>query len=108
MLLGFSIFFLFMVILMIFLHINGGFYSHPMVDDEVVTTHTTVTTTTVETPTVVETPTHWLPPVYAGDLKREFDGKQPFVIDPVDGEKWMLNTTDDQYEDAAGKMWRLV
>jgi hypothetical protein len=66
-------------------------------DEETVTT-TTTTTTTVQ-PTIDQLPT----------LKRQFkENGQPFVIDPVDGAEWMLNTNDDMYEDAADKWWRLV
>ena len=81
-------------------------------NDEVVETHTTTTTTT----TVVDTAAggtnsytglnvNGFPIV--GMLTKQMDGAQPFVIDPVDGVKWMLNTTDDLYEDAEGKWWGL-
>jgi len=67
-------------------------------EEETVVTTTTTTTTTVQ-PTVDQ-----LPP-----LVRLFkDGGQPYVIDPVDGAEWMLNTNDDMYEDAKGNWWRLV
>lgn len=43
-----------------------------------------------------------------GNLKRQVEGIQSFVIDPVDKQKIFLNSNDDMYEDAAGKIWRLV
>lgn len=67
-------------------------------DDEVVTTTTTTTTTTNNVN--YDRPIHGL-------LKRQWDGQQPYVVDPVDGERWYLNTTDDLYEDANGKWWTL-
>ena len=42
-----------------------------------------------------------------GFLPRQFEGNQAFVLDPVDGEKVWLNSNDDRYEDAAGKVWGL-
>lgn len=43
-----------------------------------------------------------------GNLKRETEGVQSFVIDPVDQQKIWLNSNDDMYEDANGKIWRLA
>jgi hypothetical protein len=48
-----------------------------------------------------------------GNLKREFGGgeantPQAFVIDPADQQKIWLNSNDDMYEDANGRIWRLV
>jgi hypothetical protein len=40
-------------------------------------------------------------------IQRQFEGTTPFVIDPVDNDKVFLNTTDDIYEDGAGKWWGL-
>ena len=40
-----------------------------------------------------------------GFLERQFEGRQAFVLDPVDGEKSWLNSNDDMYEDANGKIW---
>ena len=79
----------------------------PVFDDEVVTTHhttATTTTTTVDNPVPVMTAV-----AYVGNLtiKRNENG-QPYVNDPVDNMVWFLNETDDQYEDAEGKMWKLV
>lgn len=68
----------------------GGNY---MGDDEVVTT---TTTTEDNGPDIV------------GNLNRERENNQFFVIDPVDKTKNWLNDKDDMYEDAAGKIWRLV
>lgn len=45
----------------------------------------------------------------AGNLSRFIDENgQPYVIDPADGSRWNLNTKDDMYEDAEGKIWKLV
>jgi hypothetical protein len=69
-------------------------------DDEVTTTTTTTTTTTYDEPAQ--------PAVHiVGSLTREFEGTQVFVIDPVDKMKIWLNSSDDMYEDAAGKIWTL-
>lgn len=67
-------------------------------DEEVVTTTTTTTTHYADGPTLD----------IVGSLKRQFDGAQAFVIDPVDGDKVWLNSRDDMYEDGAGKVWKLV
>lgn len=77
-------------------------------DEEVVTTHTTTTTTTTtdnSMPQHTGISINGFPVV--GMLTKQWEGAQPFVIDPVDGVKWMLNTTDDIYEDASGKWWGL-
>lgn len=75
-------------------------------DDEVVTTHTTVTTTTTTNDAPVSGPNvNGIPVV--GFLQRQWENGQPFVIDPVDGDKMWLNTKDDLYEDGADKIWGL-
>ena len=80
-------------------------------DEEVTTTTTTTTTTVVDTPAVASAPAttglniNGFPIV--GMITRQFEGKQPFVIDPVDGDKVYLNTKDDIYEDGEGKWWGL-
>jgi hypothetical protein len=66
------------------------------VDEE---TTITTTTTTTHTEDVME---------FEGNLKRSWHGKQPFVVDPVDKDRVYLNTSDDIYEDGAGKWWRIV
>lgn len=71
-------------------------------DDEVVT-HTTVTTTTTNNVTGLNV--NGIPVV--GILERQWENGQPFVIDPVDGDKMWLNTKDDLYEDGADKIWGL-
>jgi len=43
-----------------------------------------------------------------GNLKRKWQGGQPYVIDPVDKDKVWVNTSDDMYEDGAGNFWKLV
>ena len=75
---------------------NGG-------DEEVTTTTTTTTTTTYEDAVQQAQPTLNI----VGSLQREFEGSQAFVIDPVDKMKIWLNSNDDMYEDAAGKIWTL-
>jgi len=38
----------------------------------------------------------------------ELEGsKTPFVIDPVDRDRVFVNSSDDAYEDGAGKFWAL-
>ncbi|WP_020469625.1 hypothetical protein [Zavarzinella formosa] len=64
-------------------------------DEETVTTTTTVSESNPSLNVV-------------GSLKRSTDGIQSFVIDPVDRQKIWLNSNDDMYEDADGKIWRLV
>lgn len=76
---------------------NTGFNS--VNDFETVTT--TTTTTTNNDPSLV----HY---DIVGTLSIQRSEHQPFVIDPVDGKKWFLNTNDDMFEDAAGKIWKLV
>lgn len=77
--------------------------------DEEITTTTVTTTTTVDTPAdpMVELPTE---PKYVivGDLNRQKEGNQWYVIDPVDHDKMYVNDQDDLYEDGAGKIWSLV
>ena len=71
-------------------------------DDDVEVTTTTTTTTVTED--VATRTVNDLPP-----LERHFKSNgQPFCIDPVDGDEWMLNTNDDMYEDAKGNWYRLV
>lgn len=47
-----------------------------------------------------------------GNLRRHYepdgDTPQAYVLDPVDKKKIWLNSNDDRYEDADGKIWRLV
>jgi kynurenine formamidase len=85
-----------------------GYYDDGV--DEEITTTTTTTTTFVDTPAVAAPATTGLNingiPI-VGMLVRQFEGTQPFVIDPVDKDKVFLNTRDDIYEDGAGKMWGL-
>lgn len=70
--------------------------------DEEITTTTTTTTTTYETSQEPQR-------TFVGNLKKQLEANgQPFVMDPVDNMKWMLNTTDTWYEDANGCFWNLV
>lgn len=73
--------------------------------DDVTETTTTTTTTTVQHDEAQAAPSvDSLPP-----LDRQFKANgQPFCIDPADGAEWMLNTTDDIYQDANDKWYRLV
>ena len=68
-------------------------------EDEVEVMTTTVTTTTTVNHNGI---------VVAGDLPRQREGNQFFVIDPADDVKMYVNSNDDMYEDAAGKIWKLV
>lgn len=43
-----------------------------------------------------------------GNLTRQADGIQSFMVDPADQQKVWLNSNDDMYEDARGYVWRLV
>ncbi len=43
-----------------------------------------------------------------GELKRQKENMQFFVIDPADKTMTWVNSTDDMYEDADRKIWRLV
>ena len=45
---------------------------------------------------------------FVGTLKRSWHGKQPFIVDPLEQNRVYLNTSDDIYEDSAGKWWRIV
>lgn len=81
-------------------------------NDEIVETHTTTTTTTTVDNGAVGGTNNYTGlnvngfPI-VGMITKQWDGAQPYVLDPVDGAKWMLNTTDDLYEDAEGKWWGL-
>lgn len=45
----------------------------------------------------------------SGNLRRQIDENlQDYVIDPADQKKIFVNTNDDMYEDANGKIWRVV
>lgn len=105
-------FVLLFVVLIVALMRNSAMY-HPFdsYDDEVTTTTTTTTTTVIDTPAVaapavsVNTGLNINGFPIVGMINRQFEGATPFVLDPVDGQKCYLNTTDDLYEDANGKWW---
>ncbi len=107
-------FVLLFVVLIVALMRNSAMY-HPFdsYDDEVTTTTTTTTTTVVDTPAVGQVAAQQTMGLningfpIVGMITRQFEGKQPFVIDPVDGDKVFLNTKDDIYEDGEGKWWGL-
>lgn len=101
----------FFILLIVALGVAIARRTDPMIyndfDDEVVT-HTTVTTTTTthEDPApVAAAPTA---PITAGTITRGWQDNKPYVIDPVDGVTVQLAETDDLYEDAAGKIWKLI
>ena len=73
---------------------------YPIVDDEEVVTTTTTTTTTPEPENLPEFN-------IVGVLTAQRTEHQPFVIDPVDGEKIYLSANDDLYRDADGKVWKI-
>ena len=75
------------------------------INDEVIT-HTTVTTTT--TTHDDPAPASATVPITAGTITRGWQDNKPYLIDPVDGSTMQLAETDDLYEDAAGKLWKLV
>lgn len=88
---------LFLIILIFIVYLFRSMTSNYTYDDEIVVT--TTTTTSVVQPTIDQLPT----------LERLFKPNgQPYVVDPVDKDEWMLNTNDDMYEDGAGKWWKLV
>ena len=68
-------------------------------DDEVVEESVTTTTTTTTTDNGY---------AVVGNLQKQKDGSQYFVIDPVDHDKVWVNSSDDLYEDGKGQIWRLV
>ena len=93
---------LFVIILIVYLVriMNENIYDDEV--EETTTVTTTTTTTVVEEPAVVTV--DQLPP-----LERKFkENGQPYCIDPADGTEWMLNTTDDIYQDAADRWYKLV
>ena len=55
---------------------------------------------------ITETTTHQSPVMYPL-LDVQSDHGQPFVIDPADGSKTWINSHDNFYEDAVGKIWEL-
>ena len=93
-----------LILLVIIVRNNTMYYDD--FDDEVTTTHTTTTTTTTNNDSInVGLNVNGIPVV--GMLQRQWENGQPFVIDPVDGDKMWLNTKDDLYEDGANKIWGL-
>lgn len=96
---------LFVIILIVYLVriMNANVYDDGFEEETVTTTTTTTTTTVVEEQPAVVT-VDQLPP-----LERKFkENGQPYCIDPADGTEWMLNTTDDMYQDAADRWYKLV
>jgi hypothetical protein len=85
--------FLTIILLVLVLFVVVAFRGSPCWGGE--ETITTVTTHEPRQPHVV------------GPLKRQVEGGQYFVIDPADQEKIWVNSNDDMYEDADGRVWRL-
>lgn len=94
--------FLFCLICIILMIRNREVYCYDDFDDEITTTTTTTTTSNY---IVNGLNVNGIQVV--GMLQRQFENNQPYVIDPVDGDKMWLNTTDDLYEDGAGQVWGL-
>ena len=46
--------------------------------------------------------------IVVGKLQRQLEGTQYFVIDPADGEKIFVNSSDDMYRDANDRVWKLA
>jgi hypothetical protein len=46
--------------------------------------------------------------ITVAEAKGGYDNMQPFVIDPVDLTKTWINSHDDMYEDATGKLWNII
>jgi hypothetical protein len=93
----FQILLISIIILGLVMIIRSSFYTTDVFDEcEEVTEVVTTTTTTNDGYTIV------------GNLVRQKDGNQYFVMDPVDNDKVWLNSGDDMYEDGAGKIWKLI
>ena len=113
MFIGLTFLFIFLVIIIMII-IASRRYPDPYIDDsmdeeEFHTTTTTTTTTHVhEDPPYVAAAPQYVEPSTAGTITRGWEDNKPYVLDPVDGVKFFLNEADDQYEDAAGKMWKLI
>jgi hypothetical protein len=76
-------------------------WAEPMFQTEEVTTTTTTT--------VVHHGEPFPESAIAGTLiKYSDDSNQPYVIDPADKTRWNLTTNDDMYEDADGKIWKII
>jgi hypothetical protein len=105
-----TIFFILFFLVLIMTIIRNTYYSHPY-DVSMDYDHHDETTTTVTTTTVTED----IPAAVAavpeynivGVLVVQTEGTQHYVIDPADSEKIWVNTTDDMYRDADGKIWKL-
>ena len=101
-----TVFFVLLLLVLIMTIIRNTYWGpepYDHVQDEVETsthTHTTVTTVTEEA----------AQPQYTvvGNLVRQQEGTQFFVMDPADNEKIWVNSGDDMYRDADGKIWKLM
>ena len=104
-LLSIFVFLFFLVLIMTI--IRNTYYSHPY-DNGMDYDHHDETTTTVVTTTVTEDIPAAVPEYdIVGVLVVQTEGTQHYVIDPVDSEKICVNTSDDMYRDADGKVWKL-
>jgi hypothetical protein len=75
-------------------------YGDNCYSDDLVEEHTVTTTTTIDSGVSGY--------VTVGNLVKQKDGTQFFVIDPVDQDRVWVNSTDDLYEDGKGQIWKLV
>jgi exosome complex RNA-binding protein Rrp42 (RNase PH superfamily) len=73
-------------------------------DDEEVVTHTTVTTTTT---TDAQPTAPLVATVGTINAFQKAGNTQWYVIDPVDKEETLVDSNDDYYRDAGGKIWEL-
>jgi exosome complex RNA-binding protein Rrp42 (RNase PH superfamily) len=94
----------FFILLLVALMVAVSRRSEPVIyddfDDEV--THTTVTTTTTS-----EQPAPLIATVGIINAYQKAGNPQWYVVDPVDKEETAVNTDDDYYRDAGGKVWDL-
>jgi hypothetical protein len=92
---------IFLLIVVVALRNNAVYRNYDFDEEDEVTTTTTTTTVFHDEPLRDEYQ-------IVGNLKRDWDNNQPFVIDPVDNDKVWVNSSDDMYEDGAGKIWKLI
>ncbi len=86
-------------------------FNTPVIGDD--SEHEVVTTTTTTTVVHESEPTKEKIDVVeyniVGEIKAtSTDHGQRYVLDPVDKSRWYLNSADDLYEDADGKIWRII
>lgn len=95
-------------IFMVAILVNRFYYIDDVVEeDEVVTTTTTITTYSDDPNVASVVGATQFGRQIQGNIKRGWENNVPFVYDPVDGDKVMLDIGDDMYEDANGGIWTL-